>query len=358
MAGQCIFCVKNVLNDNKTVSKNMTIAILDDGICEKSISTSVYHIDLLKDGEMVPPDSHGTVCAKIIEKYGAVDHLIDIRFLDVHRNGTIDGLIGALSCCLELKVDAINISCGIDNFMHEDPKARKMHRLIRRLKNRGIDIFAAQSNLGRITIPAAFPEVFSVEHKAEIANRIHSIYRTSDIYLRAPHSVKLNGKRVITYRQNSFSCAYASALASRRKLSAAGSAHNRYYVPTLTLKIRIPIVYVERGPVSSEKIGTLNRRLREEGYYVDVISDSIGSGVPGARVFEMKGKDHRLARYIKESMADVVIYLGDRRPGLGMLSTAVFRGKTGCISVLANEGKCDPVALADVSRIAEELTNT
>ncbi len=335
----------------------MTIAILDDGICEEPLSASVYHIDLLKDGEMISPVSHGTVCAKIIEKYGNVDHLIDIRFLNVQRNGSLEGLMDALRCCLELEVDAINISCGIENFMYEDPKVRKLHRMIQRLKNKGIDIYAAQSNLGRVTIPAAFPEVFSVEHKSEISNRIHSIYRTSDIYLRAPHRVKLNGKKVFTYRQNSYSCAYACALASHRKLSVSRSDHKRYYVPTLNSKIRIPIVFVERGPDPSKLVFALKRRLQKEDYYVDAVSDTIGSGVPGVRVFEMKKHDHRLARYIKESMADVIVYIGNRRPDIDLRTTVSFRGRNGDILILANEGKSDPGVLTDVCRIAEELAN-
>jgi|GEM_PF-5066487 len=335
----------------------MTIAILDDGICEDLLSTSIHHIDLLRDGNEILPASHGTVCAKILEKYGEVDRLIDIRFLDIHRSGTIEGLIGALSCCLELEVDAINISCGIENFMHEDSKVRKLHRLVKRLKNRGINIFAAQSNLGRITVPAAFPEVFSVEHKSGISNRIHSIYRTSDIYLKAPHSVKLNGKTVITYRQNSFSCAYASALASRRKLSVPSINHNRYYIPTLGSKIRIPIVYVESGHAASEAAITLKRRLQEGGWYVDAVSDSFCSGVPGARFFEMKRNDHRLARYIKESMADVVVFIGEKKPEIRFKTGKNYHGITGRFTILTNGEKEDSPILQDVFRIVEELAN-
>lgn len=336
----------------------MTIAILDDGICEASLTASVYHIDLLRDGNEILPASHGTVCAKIIEKYGVVDRLVDIRFLDVHRNGTIEGLLGALRCCLDLEVDAINISCGIENFMYDDPKVRKLHRLIKRLKKKGIVIFAAQSNLGRITIPAAFPEVFSVEHKSELSNRIHSIYRTSDIYLKAPHSVKLNGKRVITYRQNSFSCAYACALASRRKLSVSSINHNRYYVPTLGSKLRIPIVYVESRPAASEAAITLKRRLQEEGWYVDAVSDSLCSRVPGTRVFEMERRDHRLARYIKESMADVVVFIGEKEPEIRFKAGKNYHGITGRFTILTNGKKEDSPILQDVFRIVEELANT
>ena len=101
----------------------------------------------------------------------------------------------------------------------------------------------------------------------------------------------------------------------------------------------------------------LKRRLQEEDYYVDAVSGSIGSGVPGVRVFEMKNHDHRLARYVKESMANVVVYIGDRSPDIDLRTTVTFRGKTGDISILANEEMSDPQVLADVCRIAEELAN-
>lgn len=335
----------------------MTIAILDDGICDGIIDTKIDHIDLLEGGQQIPFPSHGTVCAKIIEKYGKANRFIDIRFLDQDRSGSIKGLITALKCCLKMDIDLINISCGIDLFMEDDPQIRELHRIIRRVCAKGTRIFAAQSNIGRITVPAAFPEVISVEHKSFFRNRIHSVYRISDLYIRAPRMVRLGKKRVVTYLQNSYSCAMACAQASRCKLDIKSGKDLRYYVPTINDRIKVPIVFIKKDKESGRLALSIKRALQEKGYYTNIICDTEEDRIPGAHVIRNGRSGFRLARYIRESYATVIIYISrnDTFPIKGLKEA--FSVNDGRLKVLCNKLKRQSPDRSSICKLVEKTMN-
>ncbi|MBR6366280.1 MAG: hypothetical protein IKS10_09350 [Lachnospiraceae bacterium] len=336
----------------------MTIAILDDGVHDGTIITETYHIDLTEGNEPIPFSSHGTVCAKIIEKYGDVDRFIDIRILEPDRRGCIEGLIKALDRCLKMDIDVINISCGIELFMMDDPKVRKLHRMVLRLKRKGTLIFAAQSNVGRLTVPAAFPEVISVEHAAYFRNRIHSIYRISDVYIRAPRVVRLNKAFIVSYLQNSYSCAMACAKASKSVSFVQKTKMKRHYFPLLRDKIMVPVVFIRREKASGEWAVLIKRALQEEGCFTDIICDMAGDKVPGARFVGNDRSRYWLARYIRESFANVLLLVSARGPDLGKDMVEMYTDKDNRIHVLCNKTTREYSNTSRVCKIVEEVLNT
>lgn len=290
----------------------MMIALLDNGICDAQISTKTDRIDLLNDAGDVKPFSHGTICAAIIEKYGAADRFTDIRFLDSNDDKNIDRLIEALECCYDLRPDIINLSCGIENYMEDDEKIIILHRRIKQLKEKGIDIYAAQSNFGRKTIPADFIETISVEHKRPIRNILNSVYRTSDVYIKAPFSIRISGKRIYTNSNNSFDCAYACALASRNGLHINDTIVKPVLIPTLSSKINTPLIAINKSAGASSLAVYLKHKFLQEGYYVCIISDH-NDGYP-ADIRYYTGECFKMwsARYVLESHSDLIIHLTDK----------------------------------------------
>ena len=98
----------------------MKIAVIDDGVFPQSVNLSVKNhfikngIVKVIDGLNVAPLSHGSICAKIIEKYVNYDvSIIGIQILNEDDTGLLDDLIAALKWCYENDVRVINLSCGL-----------------------------------------------------------------------------------------------------------------------------------------------------------------------------------------------------------------------------------------------------
>ena len=65
----------------------------------------------------------------------------------------------ALEYCSELKVDVINLSSGCSFYDSNTAVYARLVAVCRKLYYRGVKIFAAQNNVGNMTIPAQFPYV-------------------------------------------------------------------------------------------------------------------------------------------------------------------------------------------------------
>lgn len=202
----------------------MVIAILDDGICHDEINSPVETFCIrkeLKKNKFVQKDhfSHATICAKIIEKYCNPEKILDIVFLDEDRKGNISDLCTALNMCIDKNVDVINLSNGIERFDINSGEYKELYELCKKIYYKNIIIYAAQSNSGRVTIPADFPYVKSVEQYDITMNRLLSLYRRSDIYTKGYHSIIIKGERLKVESSNSYACAYAVSNHNKKNIA-------------------------------------------------------------------------------------------------------------------------------------------
>ncbi len=193
----------------------MIVAILDDGICRKEIKTKVerYCVGKSVDPKSTFDDrkSHATICAKIIEKYSYPQKFYDIVFLGSNDTANPDDVISAFEFCLGLDIDVINLSNGIEICGAKDDYMQRLLNVCRKLYEKGVYIFAAQSNSGMATVPALFDCTISVEQIRFVSNIMRLPYRKSDIYTNGVHMIYLDGKKYFTTMCNSYSCPYAVA---------------------------------------------------------------------------------------------------------------------------------------------------
>lgn len=256
----------------------MRVAIIDDGINTTVIKTKVKRINVDSDNNcIISSDSHATICAKIIEKHLCLDLFYDIKFINSDGVSSIEELCCALKKCLSIEVDIINISNGIELYYEDMPHYKKLYDLCRELKNKGVTIYAAQSNTGRKTIPAHFPFVISVEQISLKDNALYYPYRHSDIYLNGRHALIINGERLITEKCNSYACAYATALLGKtswfnsklyKKLISSVFFNNLLLmIDSMKLKkIDVPIIYI-KARQNSMIYQKLNKELALNGFY-------------------------------------------------------------------------------------------
>lgn len=146
----------------------MKIAVLDNGIYKDALHSKIetYIIGNSVNTEFVQEnrDSHATICAKIIEKYSSPDVIIDVVFLGNDGTANAEDLCDALEFCLDYeKIDVINLSNGIEIFDKNSDIYKRIVEVCKRLYEKGVKIFAAQSNNGRITLPSDLPYTISVE---------------------------------------------------------------------------------------------------------------------------------------------------------------------------------------------------
>ena len=191
----------------------MKIAVIDDGIFPQSVNLSVKNylvqngIVKVIDGLNIAPLSHGSICAKIIEKYVNCDvSIIGIQILNEDDTGLLDDLIVALKWCHENDVRVINLSCGLSGQV----ETNDLLEICQKLHNDGVEIVAAQNNNGALTYPACFPCVTSVEQRNYQTNYL-DWYRISDIYAEGEHLLTHGDTAFYSVKCNSFACAYASA---------------------------------------------------------------------------------------------------------------------------------------------------
>ena len=155
----------------------MNISIIDDGVSPKDFHLSGNwlidkNLKITKnpDNQTGNPESHGTVCAKIMHKYIDKEAIGHIRFhsiavLDSEMQGNVNQLIAAFELCQKLGAKVIHMSIGISHY--RDFSA--IEKSVGELHQKGVVIVAAQSNRGVATYPACLPCVIGV--KADMALR-------------------------------------------------------------------------------------------------------------------------------------------------------------------------------------------
>lgn len=201
------------------------IAIIDDGLNYNRLGLKCPYIEYeIIDGvisriESLHQDreSHGLICAKIIETHIDDDFLlVSIRVKkDDKTGGKISDLITAILFCINIKVDIISISLGTCDCY----KKSKLHKTVKQAMNKGIILVAAVSNDGEKTYPALFKEVIAV--KANIRGVGERLLKVEDsvygeIYEIWPKNElqTIDGQLFRFVESNSFACPLiASAIA-------------------------------------------------------------------------------------------------------------------------------------------------
>ncbi len=199
--------------------RSLRIAIIDDGICTTEVTTMVSAYKVIS-GKVVEDlkgnyssSSHGTICAKIIEKYCPKQiELISIRILNDCGLGNINDLLCALNWCNKNSIDIVNLSNGVT----QCSELQELYNICAKLNYSGIKIVAAQNNSKVCTYPADFPFVISVEQRRYTS--YYSLMR-SNVYTKGNHKILVDDRMIKTERCNSFACAYTTAQIAQRLLS-------------------------------------------------------------------------------------------------------------------------------------------
>lgn len=147
------------------VKRGIKAALIDDGVNEviDSVFTAINRCYVEKgrlyqgSAVPVPPLSHGTICAAVIASKETDIELLDIR---IFENGIaeIEDLITALEYCMSYGVQVINLSCGTLNYL----EYKKVERTLYKLRRRNVMIVSAFSNQRLVSFPAGCQGVFGV----------------------------------------------------------------------------------------------------------------------------------------------------------------------------------------------------
>lgn len=154
------------------------IAIIDTGIdIEQLQCRTIVEDAYIIDNNLIPvkvfdrsniTEQHGTICARILEKYLAynnVDYsIIDINAFYAKDNKSslyteVDKLTSALELCLELKVQIVSLSLGIQIIRN----IKKLENAVKKLELNNTIIIAAGDNNKKIGLPALYSHVLGVE---------------------------------------------------------------------------------------------------------------------------------------------------------------------------------------------------
>lgn len=100
--------------------------------------------------------SHSTLCSKLLLT-AAVD-IFHIQIFNDMSNASVDDLIIALKLCIERRVNIINLSIGTTRLSDYI----KLYPILEELNRKNILVIAAQSNAGKVTIPACLPYTIGV----------------------------------------------------------------------------------------------------------------------------------------------------------------------------------------------------
>ena len=247
----------------------MVVAILDDGICLKEISTPTdsYCIGkcVNRDKAFKNPKSHATVCAKIIEKNCTPDKFLNVAFIGEKESTSISDMVDALVFSLDKKIDIICMSNGIELFDRNSENYKKLFFVCEALKQSGVRIYAAQSNSGRQTIPALFSSTISVETFRLLDGIMRIPYRRSDLYTNGDRITMKNSKPQKVVKCNSYACAYAVSLAKTKLIFSPGILT---YDPSVCIQRKI----MKKGKVIGYRIFNRLNRTEEGTVFLEQIS--------------------------------------------------------------------------------------
>ena len=174
-------------------------------------------IRIEEEGEVVFLDDHadcaghGTACAGIIRKKAPDAALYSVRIFDASLMADGRALVAAIQWCIDNEMDVVNLSLGTTDVTFK----ASLQEVCRKAVDAGVILIAAESNEGRESYPAVFPEVIGVTGGA--------IYEPDGFYYRKDHRIEcvargdeqrvcwLNGKHIMT-GGNSFAAPHITGI--------------------------------------------------------------------------------------------------------------------------------------------------
>lgn len=198
----------------------MRICIID-GLTDKELVTHNLHRYKVENGEVKLHEqseqkssriSHGTVVCQMISQYGKFDEIYLVEVLDETESGTIENLETALRWCLNQEIDMINLSIG----SIEEDNFPVLKELCQKLYEQGKIIIAAENNNDIYSAPSIFDEVVSVKR---IKLRHILIYdcKKNRIFISGKKWLRFHNESYTrTQNSNSYACAFASCVISRK----------------------------------------------------------------------------------------------------------------------------------------------
>ena len=204
--------------------KNIRIAILDDGVHPKACPLAGSFLidnDLSVSSQKentVSPYSHGSMCARIVQRYTRLDK-VDVFSLQILQGntlrGNIDRLLKSLELCVSMDIRLIHLSVG--TYVFED--FAKLEEAVHFLAHSDRFLVAATGNQGTVTYPAYLPGVIGVKCHPKLSGDeyIYSYDSFTKIHFQASarHNLSVDGQEMKTSMSNS----YAAPLITAKLLS-------------------------------------------------------------------------------------------------------------------------------------------
>lgn len=190
--------------------KKTIIAVIDSGINDSKLNCTIERYVAINgsavsvDESDFEIDTHGTICAMIIDKYVSNLHIVSVRVLDDEWTGRTNDLCAAIKWCVDNGIKLINISVGTVLALDFNVVTKACNYAY----DNGVIIVAAQNNRGRYALPACLPNVISVQSIFPWRKR-RELDVFTDIYAPGRHKI---ANRVYSDECNSYACAYACAL--------------------------------------------------------------------------------------------------------------------------------------------------
>ena len=198
------------------------IAIVDSGIdaSHTGVGDVAGGVHIQIKGEVVFWDDHtdcaghGTACAGIIRKKAPNAMLYSVRIFDDSLMADGRALIAAIQWCIDNEMDVVNLSLGTTDVTFK----KSLQKVCRKAVDAGAILVAAESNDGRESYPAVFPEVVGVTGGV--------IYEPDGFYYRKDQRIEcvargdeqrvcwLNGKHIMTVG-NSFAAPHITGIVAR-----------------------------------------------------------------------------------------------------------------------------------------------
>ena len=198
------------------------IAIVDSGIdaSHSGVGEIAGGVQIQIEGEVLFLDDHtdcaghGTACAGIIRKKAPDAALYSVRIFNESLMADGRALIAAIQWCIDNEMDVVNLSLGTTDVTFR----KALQKVCRKAVDAGVILVAAQSNDGRESYPAVFPEVIGVTggaiHEADgfyylEDQRIECVARGDE-----QRVCWLNGKHIMT-GGNSFAAPHITGIVAR-----------------------------------------------------------------------------------------------------------------------------------------------
>ncbi|MBY6914837.1 hypothetical protein FDB42_01805 [Clostridium botulinum] len=147
----------------------INVAIIDDGISTKlyNISNIDKSIEITRDlkirnvnEENLSKDSHGTICAAILQKYYSNTNITSIKILDkISGRSTKAQFVKAIEWCIDNGIKVINLSIGTVSYSDFN----SIKKIIDIAYINKIIIIAACNNRNIFTCPASYSNVIGVK---------------------------------------------------------------------------------------------------------------------------------------------------------------------------------------------------